>query len=128
MLTKINSEELLFVDEPMQDRTNTFLSLDDYDWMSYELKTVFKTEKLGVLSVCFQYFGTVTSNMKVIQSIDDNIVEYTYEYPTDLFKKHIINFLKHHIEAWDSKYAFNGEDYVLEFFNDVIENGTVINK
>ena len=45
---------------------------------------------------------------------------------TDIFEKHIITFLQNHIRSWDSTYAFNGEDEVIDFFNDAIENGEII--
>ena len=124
-LERIKSEDLIFSNDIEDDRTNTYLQLNDYDWMDYNLTTRFKTEKMGVLNVTFYYFGAVSSTMKVEQLLNDVRQEFTYEYPTELFKKHIIKFLKKHIEFWESKYAFNGEKEVIEFFNDVIENGTI---
>lgn len=53
---------------------------------------------------------------------------HTLFYTLDIFKKHIVKFLEKHIRSWDKKYAFNGEEEVLEFFNDVLENGQVVNK
>lgn len=124
-LEKIKSEDLIFSNDIEDDRTNTYLQLNDYDWMDYNLTTRFKTEKMGVLNVTFNYFGAVSSAMRVEQLLNDVRRKFTYEYPTDLFKKHIIKFLKKHMEFWDSKYVFNGEEEVVEFFNDVIENGTI---
>jgi len=73
------------------------------------------------LKVEFEYFGSTTSMMKVIQVIDDISKEYKISFSTDIFQKHIIIFLNHHIVAWDSNYAFNGEDEVLDFYNEVIQ-------
>lgn len=127
-LEKINSNDLIFSDNIEDDRTNTYLHLYDYDWMDYNLSTRFKTESLGILNVKFSYFGMTTSTMEVEQNIGGNIEKITYEYSTDIFKKYIVKFLKKHISFWGNKYAFNGEEEVIEFFNDVIENGKVVNR
>lgn len=60
-LKKIKSEDLIFGNEIEDDRINTYITLDDYDWMCYKLSTSFKTEEMGVLEVEFEYFGTITS-------------------------------------------------------------------
>lgn len=127
-LKKINSEDLIFSNEIEDDRTNTYLNLYDYDWMDYSLTTRFKTEDMGVLNVKFNYFGMTTSTMEVEQTLNGTTEKATYEYSTDIFKKYIVKFLEKHISFWDSKYAFNGEEEVIEFFNDVIENGQVVNR
>jgi len=123
MLERIDAKELIFSDEIGDDRVNTCLTLDDYDWMSYKLTTAFRTEKLGRLAVEFEYFGLTTSSMKVTQTHNDVTINYEYEYPTDIFQKHITIFMTNHIAAWNDKYAFNGEDEVLAFYNEVIEQG-----
>lgn len=56
-LKKIRSEDLIFSNEIEDDRTNTYLTLNDYDWMNYNLSTRFKTEEMGVLDVEFEFFG-----------------------------------------------------------------------
>ena len=125
-LKEIKSEDLLFTNEMEDDRTNTFLSLDDYDWMSYRLKTRFKTLEQGALDVVFAYFGMNFSYMDVEQTKDGTKEIYRYEYPSSIFKKHIIKFLTEHINSWDSKYAFNGEENVIDFYNEVLKIGTII--
>ena len=127
-LKKINSEDLLFTNEIEDDRINTYLQLNDYDWMDYNLTTRFKTEKMGVVDVKFQYFGMTTSAMEVTQTLNDMTEKVIYEYPTEIFKKYIVKFLEKHISFWDSKYAFNGEKEVIEFFNEVLDKGTVREK
>lgn len=125
-LTKINAKDLLFSGDIEDDRTNTYLTLNDYDWMDYHLDTRFKTELLGILDVKFEYFGMTMSRMEVKQKLKDKTIEYIYEYPTDVFQKHITLYLRDHIASWTSQYAFNGEDQVLRFFNEIIESGTLI--
>ena len=122
-LGKIQSEDLIFSSNIEDDRTNTLLTLDDYDWMMYNLSTKFRTEQYGLLQVKFKYFGTTVSTMEVTR-IYDNISEtFEYEYSTDIFIKYIKQYMKHHLESWDSAYAFNGEEDVLAFYNEVIEVG-----
>ena len=122
-LSKIKSEDLIFSYEIEDDRTNTYLNLYDYDWMDYSLTTRFKTEKLGVLNVKFNYFGMVISTMEVEQVLNNKIEKVEYEYSTDIFIKHIVKYLEKHIRSWDDTYAFNGEEEVINFFNDVLDNG-----
>lgn len=63
-LNKIRSEDLIFSNEIEDDRTNTYLTLNDYDWMNYNLSTRFRTEEMGVLEVEFEFCGFSTSQMK----------------------------------------------------------------
>ncbi len=122
-LEQITAEELIFSGNIEDDRTNTYLQLNDYDWMSYRLSTRFKTEKQGVLNIEFEYFGTNRSLMKVSQILNDDKKQFEISYDTDIFIKYLKKFLENHIKQWDDKYAFNGEDIVLEFYNEVIKKG-----
>ena len=137
MLKRIIAEDLLFTNEIEDDRTNTFLTLNDYDWMSYVLKTAFRTIEQGILKITFSYNGFNLSTMDVEQftptlemfetnKFDEKEMEkkeYHYSYDTSIFQKYIIEFLKKHISMWDDSYAFNGEEFVIDFYNEVLENG-----
>lgn len=125
-LKTISSEELLFSGEIEDDRTNTFLELRDYDWMNYILQTRFKTEDLGVLGITFKYYGSHKSRMNVHQNYEDQIKEYTYEYDSTIFERYIRKYMLKHIAQWDDNLAFNGEEIVLDFYNDVIAHGTLL--
>lgn len=119
-LHRIKAEDLIFSGEIEDDRTNTFLKLNDYDWMNYSLTTKFRTADMGTLNVQFEYFGMTISQMTVIKAGTGEKV--VYEYSTDIFTKHLVNYMQNHIKSWDSEYAFDGENEVIEFFNDVLEN------
>ena len=123
MLKKINKKDLLFSGNIEDDRTNTFLNLDDYDWMNYVLKTRFRTEKQGTMEVSFEYMGMTISVMKVVQTLNDKETTYDYAYDSELFIKYIKKYLRKHIAQWADKYAFNGEDIVIAFYNEVIKKG-----
>lgn len=125
-LNKIRSKDLIFTNEIEDDRTNTYLTLNDYDWMHYRLCARFKTEETGILDVEFEYFGMISSRMNVKQTLNGEVHEFTYEYPTDIFSKNLIRFLEKHIKSWGEEYAFNGEEEVIDFFNEVIEKGIAI--
>ena len=127
-LTKIDKKELLFSEEIENSQTNTYMTVNDYDWMTYSIKTSFLTKKLGRLNIEFQYSGYTTSHMKVDIVSKNKIETIYYRYPTDIFKKYIIRFMKEHIAAWEDQYAFNGEDIVLDFYNEVIEKGSLLPK
>lgn len=122
-LKKIQSKDLISIDD---NRITTCLKLDDYDWMQYSLAAYLKTKEMGELNIIFEYFGTINSQMKVKQVLNDTIQEFTYEYSTDIFYKNLIKFLNKHIEHWKTEYAFDGEEEVITFFNDVIEKGNII--
>lgn len=125
-LFSIKEEELIFSGDIEDDRTNTYLTLNDYDWMDYHLDTRFNTDAQGILEVSFQYFGMVTSRMEVKQTKDKKVKHLTYEFSTDIFQKHITQYLFDHIASWNSKYAFNGEEQVINFFNEILEVGNLI--
>lgn len=125
ILKKIVKENLIFSNDLGDTCTNTYLILDDYDWMNYTLTTWFKTEEMGTLTVEFNYFGFTVCIMKVEQILNGCKNRIEYEYSADIFKKHIVKFLEKHISSWYDEYAFDGEDEVIEFFNDVLENGNM---
>lgn len=125
MLKEIKSNDLIFSNEIEDDRTNTFLTLNDYDWMEYILKTRFRTEEQGILEVEFKYFGMVFSTMKVTQSFNGETKIYDYSFPTEVFQKYLVLYMTNHIKAWESTYAFNGEEEVIAFFNEVLKVGTI---
>lgn len=126
ILSKIRPEDLIFYDEIGNDRTNTHLVLSDYDWMNYTLSTRFVTNELGNVAVKFEYFGATFSTMLVEQTRNGIMYRFTYEYPTDIFSKHIIRFMQAHISHWNEEYAFYGESYVIDFFNEVLEVGKIV--
>lgn len=123
-LTKINKSDLQFSGAIDDNGTNTYLSLDDYDWMNYKLRTAFQTEALGTLEVTFEYFGATTSVMTVKQRKTRNkIYIHKMEFDTDIFQKYIKRFLTEHLATWDTASAFNGKDIVIDFYNEVIDKG-----
>lgn len=138
-LTTIKADELIFSDMIEDDRVNTCLTLNDYDWMTYNLNTRFKTEALGRLHVLFEYFGSGVSRMYVLQDalvnsssdgcFHTNMIhtkKYVYDFSSDLFAEHIKRFMEAHIRQWGGGLAFNGETEVLAFYNAVIEEGTLV--
>lgn len=128
ILRKIRPEELLFTGDIEDDRTNTYLTLADYDWINYTLKTRFTTKELGILNVEFEYFGLTTSEMEVEQIFGEKTIVYTFEFDSDIFIRHLKNYLDRHISQWNSEYAFSGEEIVVSFYNEVIEKGDVTGK
>ena len=64
--------------------------------------------------------------MEVEQILNEKTETVTYVYSTDIFQKYIMKFMEKHIASWsDNKYAFNGEDEVIAFFNEVLEKGKI---
>jgi len=105
-------------------RIYTCLALNDYDWMNYNLSTKFLTDEYGELKIVFNYFGLIESSMYVTKTNGDIVEQFVFVYSTDIFQKYITIFLTHHIAAWDTtEFAFYGESYVLDFYNEVIQLG-----
>lgn len=123
ILKKINKEDLIFSGELGDDRTNTLLTLDDYDWMNYELRTSFNTEETGEFNVAFKYIGCTESFMQ-ISRFNASAATYSvqeYAFPSSIFQKYIIRFMQKHIDSWDQHEAFCGEGEVIDFYNEVID-------
>lgn len=91
--------------------------------MNYVLETRFRTEEQGVLMVKFEYSGFNISHMKVKQLLNSSVQELVYEFHASIFQEIIIRFLEKHIKSWDNNDAFNGENEVIAFFNEVLEKG-----
>ncbi|MBR2142763.1 hypothetical protein [Anaerovibrio sp.] len=106
------------------EEMSTLLVLDDYDWMVYKLKAYLRTKKYGDLDVVFEYYGSGTSEMRVVQNTGGKKYLHKIDYDTDIFEKHIIAFMEKHIKQWKSEYAFDGLDVAIAFYNEVLENST----
>lgn len=119
-LQPIKKEDLIFLNTLYDDQTHTYLNLVDCQWMNYKLETTFRTEDLGELGIVFLYYGCTESEMEVDQHISNTTIHHSYRYPTNIFKKHICRYMQAHIDSWNEKYAFDGEQYVLDFYNEVI--------
>lgn len=104
----------------------TKLVLKDYEWMTYKLSAKIETIQYGNLTIKFNSCGTTTSDMKVISSKDRVVETYTYTYDTNLFDKHISRYLTNHILSFISNSTFNGENDVINFYNDVIKYGKIV--
>ncbi|RFZ76396.1 hypothetical protein DS742_23660 [Lacrimispora amygdalina] len=63
--------------------------------------------------------------MEIEQTLGEKTIVYTFEFDSEIFIKYLKNYLDKHISQWDSEYAFNGEDVVINFFNEVIEKGDI---
>ena len=124
-LMKIKKEDLIFTDKCMEECINTELHLRDNSWMNYQLVTSFNTKNQGKLEVVFEYFGAMVSHMEVKRNVNEKTEKIIYEYSSDIFEEHIVKFIEKHLSSWKEYDAFNGEKLVLDFYNDVIEEGCV---
>ena len=106
------------------EEMSTLLVLDDYDWMVYKLKAYLRTKNYGDLDVVFEYYGSGTSEMRVVQNTGVKKHLHRIDYDTDIFEKNIIAFMEKHIKQWRSEYAFDGLDVAIAFYNEVLENCT----
>ena len=98
------------------DVLDTKLELHDYDWMNYKLSAKMLTKEYRELKVEFSYLGVHSCFMKVE---NENII-YSFEFSTDIFQEHIVKYVQKHIKRWGEKYAFNGAEEVIDFYNDVL--------
>jgi len=126
-LKKLQREDIEFTDAIDKDRICTYVQLNDYSWMYYRIMSILYTKKYGKLELKFSYTGFQKSEMSVIQSFGEglsreNNVVYNYVFNSDIFEKYVKRYLEEQLKAWDSEFAFNGGDIVLDFYNEVIEN------
>ena len=123
ILKKLKVEDLLY--DANTDIMETYLKLNDYDWMHYQLTGKFRTEEMGALEVKFEFIGAEACNMTIIQTFKEKSRKVIYEFSTNIYKKHLIAFMQKHIASWDDEYAFSGEEEIVSFFNEVLEAGTI---
>ena len=121
-LHKLSLDDLSYKDDY---EPTTYVKLNDYTWMDYRLIFDFETKEGINYNVEFDYFGMVNSKMKVFTNTG---LQITYTYRFEIFQKYITRFLLKHIRSWNEEYAFSGEEIALEFFNEVIEKGSVEEK
>ena len=99
-LCKINKDDLIFSHDIEDSCTNTQLTLDDYDWMTYKLNTKFRTKKMGILYVEFEYCGFADSFMSIEQITPENKdVKYSFVFSSELFKQHLVKFMRNYYDT-----------------------------
>ncbi len=99
-----------------QDRMFTYLILEDYDWMYYRLQARFMIRKVPC-NVEFSYFGAQKSQML----IEYGSIRIKLTFPTHIFDKYIEKYLLEEISCIKSNDVFNGEDIILDFWNEVMD-------
>lgn len=120
MINRIVKEDLLYLD----NEPDTILTLHDCSEMSYKLESILSTKSQGKLKISFNYLGLAISEMRVTQIIEDYDDEetdtYEFEFDSEIFIKYYKEFLLNHINQWDTDYAFNRENIIIAFFNEVL--------
>lgn len=120
MLGKLENKDLLFLNMIENDRLNTCLILDDYDWMHYTLKANFHIRDKGKYFVEIEYFGASMCHMIVDIA---GLNKYRYTFNVEIFIKHIKKYMTKHMKHWGTKFGFYGEELFLDFYNEIIEKG-----
>ena len=116
---KIDKSELIPLNS--WDDSCAKVTLDDYDWMHYTAEFVFRTERCGKMNIRFEYTGF----KDCLMTVTNNGISTVYKFDHKLFEKWIVKYLTKHMEQWEGVKAFRGEDLMLEFYNDVIEQGVL---
>lgn len=125
-LAPIDREQLIFSGELEDDRVCTDLSLCDYDWAHYCLSTRFNTKENGIIRVQWDYNLFAFAEMMVTQIKDYAVTYYYIEFDSSIFGKYLKKYLEEHTQQWTpNAYAFNGEEIVVDLFNEVIEKGNL---
>lgn len=128
-LSPIKSEELIFSNDIEDDRVCTSVTLNDYDWASYNMATRFNTKENGIIRVQWNHFLMTTAVMMVTQLKDNKLTYYYVEFDSDIFGKYLKKYMEEHMKQWEpNTYAFNGKDVVIDFFNEVLEKGNLCGK
>ncbi len=113
---EIKEEDCVFTDN--MDRIFTHLILMDYDWMHYRIQAEIPVEDRKILYLEFLYVGMKKCSM--IAEMDDKRIEYRFS--SDIYDKYLEKYLIRHTESIHDTYAFSGEDIVLDFYKEVMEN------
>jgi len=125
-LHELKENELLFTDDPCRDRINTTIHLEDYDWMNYKIDTCFYTDDIGELSVRFEYIGGTESFMYIKQTLLDKKLNYEFKFSSKIFNTYLGLLLKRFKERLNTPNPFYGGDIILDLFNQVLKDGTVM--
>ena len=137
-LEKIRLEDLFFTGEVEDDRINSTIVLKDYDWVTYTWDTRFPVEGKGTLAVRFEYFGMGYCQMYVkqflpsyVSGLEKNYVKYyEVDFPVRIWNTYYLKDLEARVEniKSNSSYAYNSGILLINFYNDVLENGTIHEK
>ncbi len=125
-LRKIEKKELLFENVPLRDRINTELRLEDTDWMNYKLLVSFQTCQKENVEASFEYYGTKESELRIEYNKQGKVQKFILAFPSELFEKYLIQFMKLHLAQWENQTVFYGGDLALEFYNEVLEVGSLL--
>ena len=126
VLKAIRSSDLLCPNSYQKSKAGTQFVLSHASQITCSLSTQFRTKECGILDIDFINLDMFASTMEVIQHKNNQEKEYIYEYSTDIFKKYICAFTRKQINCIDAGAKFNGEEIVLEFYNEVIRIGNKI--
>lgn len=132
-LVELSYDDMRFTYKIEDDRINTAVQLLDYDWMNYRYDTKFPTLKIGTLIIRFEYYGSTRSSMYLKQFLptyvtgekENYVVKHVYEFSTDIFDKYMAKDMKNRYEdiVNDNEYAYNPEDLMIEWYNEVLQKG-----
>ena len=135
-LEPLTIDDMYFTDEIEDDRINTKVQLNDYDWMFYIYDTRFPTLKIGTLSIRFESDGFTTTFMyvkqflpKYITKLEDNyVIKHIYEFSSDIFDKYMAKDLNERYLNIVNKnsYAYNNGLLMLEWYNEILEKGKCV--
>ena len=114
---KLNENDLNYSES--MDRVFTKLVLDDYDWMCYQFQAIFPIKE-GRLVLEMEYFGFITSDVKISLIKGSENEEESYRIDSDIFKEFMKKYLDAHAKHWDKEYAFSGEYLAIGFYNEII--------
>ena len=119
MLRKLNSDDLKY----SGDNTITEIHLEDYDWMKYSMLLYIYVEDYGMLNIVFIYDGCTSSRMEV--TVNNKL--FVYQFDTSLYFAYQKKYLERHLMCLENKdETFFGGDILVEFFNAVFDNGTLM--
>lgn len=85
--------------DPCDDRLIIKITLEDYDWMRYNVDTYFPTIDQGMLSIHISFFGCTYCEMEVKQRLDNSLYRHVITFSTKLFAEFMKIYLSKHIQA-----------------------------
>ena len=114
----ISKEDL---DMERTDYIATKLTVDDYDWILYELEIAFKLKGGVSLYLKEEFRGFVTDSYYTLRyTKGDDVTEVTFGTNSDVAEKHIKQNMQKHLDLWDKDAWFiNQTDFIIDQYNEV---------
>jgi len=109
------------LDNEVGDTVCVILTMDDYDWATYNLKMHFRIKDGAILVLEEEYSAFDTADYKLKRIEGDTITETKFSATSEWATRHIKQNLNRHLDVFDKAEWFIGDtDLFIDQYNDII--------